>query len=76
MKIDSSTHKYVVYEITMGVVLFWIVVKESHVNTNSTTLAICLKLGNIDQYLAQVGHDVMKTNTRFRLLLKKLEARK
>ena len=58
-----------------GNLLLKVVIRESHLDTNATTSVIRLKLSSLDNYMPQVGSDIVKFNTYVKLLIDSLHAR-
>lgn len=56
--------------------LLKIIVRESHLDTNATSLSISTKLTtDLDRYLPTIGHDITKFNTCLKLLVEGLKSR-
>ena len=63
--------QYIIGELDSGNLLLKVIVKESHLNTNSTStsMSICTKLTVLDTYLRTINHDITKFNTYVKLLV-------
>jgi predicted Mrr-cat superfamily restriction endonuclease len=57
------------------VALLKIIVRESHLDTNTTTNQICTKLSNLDSYILTVDSNIGKFNQYVKLLVQSLTAR-
>ena len=58
-----------------GPLLLKIVLRESHIDTKSTSTSIRMNLSNLDTYIATVGHDVTKFNAHVKTLIQSLISR-
>jgi len=61
--------------VTSGMALLKVIVRESHLDTNATTHQIRTKLSNLDQYIMTVDSDVGKFNDHVKSLVQALAAR-
>jgi hypothetical protein len=66
---------YRIGDIGGGVMLFKVIIRESHVDTNATAAAIRVQLANLPAYMQDVGSDIDKFNRHVRLLVQGLAAR-
>lgn len=58
-----------------GVLLLKVIIRESHVDTNATSMTIRLLLSQLDQYMVTVGSDIDKFNQYVALKVQMLRAR-
>lgn len=58
-----------------GILFLKVIIKESAIDSNATTLAIRNQLASIDTYLAKVNFDISKTHQHVQLLMEQLRAR-
>lgn len=58
-----------------GLLLFKVLVRESHLDSNATSGMIRTKLTNLDSHLEQMGNDIVKFNGYVTMLLDSLKAR-
>jgi hypothetical protein len=58
-----------------GVALLKIIIRESHLGTNTTTNQICKKLSNLDSYILTIDSNIGKFNQYVKLLVQSLTAR-
>ena len=58
-----------------GILILKIIIRESHLDTNTTTNSIRTQLSNLDEYITTIGCDIIKFNEHVKRLLKQLNAR-
>ena len=58
-----------------GILLLKIIIRESHLDTNTTTNLIRTQLCNLDEYIITIGCDIIKFNEHVKRLLEQLKAR-
>ena len=58
-----------------GILLLKIIIRESHLDTNTTTNSIRTQLSNLDEYITTIGCDIIKFNEHVKRLLEQLNAR-
>ena len=52
-----------------------VIIRESHLGTNTTTQSIRTKLSNLDRYIVTIGNDITKFNGYIKRLVQSLAAR-
>ena len=67
--------QYTINGLGSGNLLLKIIVRESHLDTNTTLASIRTKLTDLDRYLPTIGHDITKFNTYVKLLIDGLRSR-
>ena len=55
-----------------GIQLLKIIIRESHLDTNTTTNSIRTQLSNLDEYITTIGCDIIKFNEHVKRLLEQL----
>lgn len=53
---------YIINKMPPGNLLFKVIIRERHINTNATESSIRTKLSSLDVYMAQIDHDIPKFN--------------
>ena len=66
---------FTIMGLSSGVVLLKIIIRESHIDTNATTMHIREKLSELDKYLETVGYNVVNLNDHAKDLMNSLRAR-
>lgn len=74
-KINLFEDQYTVGDRMSGNLLFKVVIRESHLDSNATTTSIRTKLSSLDTYMPTIGNDILKFNQYVMLLLDQLAAR-
>ena len=67
--------KYQIDTYGSGNLLLKIIIRERHLDTNTTSASIRKKLANLDRYLPTIGHDITKFNNYVKLLVDGLQSR-
>ena len=75
-KVDLRSDEFTTGGTEVGTLLFKVVVEESYVDTQATTMAIRQQLSVLDKYLTKVGGNITEMNLKVKLLLSQLTARK
>ena len=58
-----------------GILLLKIIIRESHIDTNTTTNSIRMQLSNLDEYITTIGCDIIIFNEDVKRLMEQLKAR-
>ena len=58
-----------------GTCLLKVLIRESYLDSNATSLMIRIKLENVDEYIVQVKHDIAKFNNYVKVLVETPRAR-
>jgi hypothetical protein len=58
-----------------GVLLYKVIVRESHIDSNATSTSIRTQMSNLSTYIQEVGGDIQKFNKHVKLLVQGLAAR-
>ena len=67
--------QYMVGEYQSGNLLLKVIIRESHLDTNATTVTIRRQLSSLDTYIVTIGSDIIKFNGYVKLLISSLTAR-
>ena len=62
-------------EFKSGILLFKVIVTESHIDTNATTSAIRFKISNLHEHITKIGSDIPSFNQHVKTLVEGLAAR-
>lgn len=63
------------FEAVSGVLLFKVIVRQSHIDSNATTASIRRQMTNLPTYIEEIGYDIIKFNEHVKLLTQGLSAR-
>ena len=74
-KVMICSDEFTLEGIPSGTLLLKVIIRESHIDTNATTIHIREKLSSLDGYLKEVGNNVVKMNEHTKGLLISLKAR-
>ena len=74
-KISIWKNEYHVLGQPAGVLLYKIIVREAHIDTNATATSIRTQMSELDEYMVQIGSDITAFNQHVKALIDGLAAR-
>lgn len=74
-RLNLYKDQYTVNKYPSGLLFFKVIVRESHIDTNATSMSIRNKLGELPQYMADIQYDIKAFNEYVLELLEALHAR-
>ena len=66
---------YKVLGFPCGISLLKVIIRESYIDTNATSLHIRTQLSSLDTLIGKIGHDITKFNARVKMMMESLAAR-
>lgn len=73
--VKSHAVDYTVRGVESGVACLKVIIRESHIDTNSTSRHLRALLGSLDKYMGAVASDITKFNIHVKSLVERLAAR-
>ena len=73
-KVRLWSDQFILNGLESGIILLKIIIRESHLDTNTTKNSIRTQLSNLNEYITTIGCDIVKFNKHVKRLLEQLNA--